>query len=141
MKENRVEKENKLILHVNKFYDNRNRRLSIFVESTDVKNVFKLIIFTCSKKDTFTKKTAWKLYKEYSEEGKHYPIISIIDIDFLNNTTNNQKNIQRRILEILKTRYKHKIIASSYVPKVVMYNPLNNSVELNTNKIKLNVWR
>lgn len=141
MKENSIKKENKLILHVNKFYDNRNRRLSIFIESTDVKNIFTLIIFTCSKKDVFTKKTAWKLYKEYSEEGKHSPIISTMNINFQDSTTKNQKDIQKIMLRTLKAQYKHKIIASSYVPRIVMYNPSNNLVELNTNKIKLNIWR
>lgn len=72
------------LLTTYKFYDNRKRRLSIFGEYyeghvgigqgenrlTGFQKGLRIIVFTCSKQDTFSKKTARALYLQYKFESK-----------------------------------------------------------------------
>lgn len=75
------------LLTTYKYYDNRKRRLSIFGEevkmftlgefdplptkdSTDYKTELIITVFTCSKKDTFSKKRSQELYKLFVKNGR-----------------------------------------------------------------------
>lgn len=51
-----------------KYYDNKDRRLSIFCESNN--GVLKITVFPCSNDDSFSKKEAWKAFKS----GKVYDV-------------------------------------------------------------------
>lgn len=67
--------ENFLITH--KFYDEKNRRMSIFGKFNSANNKLKIYLVKCSKKDVFSRKLSRTKFAEYLEyrEGDEVPDI------------------------------------------------------------------
>ena len=111
------------------FYDVQARRLAIFGEYTG--HLIKYYVFTCSRKDQFSKNTALALFEDYKSGrnlAESYPVVFTVPV--LNNKPG------KTFIDFLNQSFLRKHTIASVFAEEVLLDNKGNVTKINKSKVK-----